>query len=223
VRTSLLVFAKVPRPGRSKTRLVPPFSLQGAATLARAMLTDTIGAVARCSAGRRVLVLDGEPGGWVPGGFEVLSQRGRGHAARIAAALDDASHAGGPALLIGMDTPQVTAPLLDRCVARLEHPSADAVLGMAADGGWWALGLRRPDPGVVEGIPMSTVRTGRLQRARLDALGLRTAELPVLRDVDTIDDARAVAAGAPGSAFARALDELGGAGPVEGRAAAAWD
>lgn len=202
----LLVFAKAPVPGRSKTRLTPPLSPWGAVALAKAMLDDTLAAVRRCRAGGRVLVLDGDAGSWIPGGFCVVPQRGCGQAARLAAAFDDAfALSGRPALLIGMDTPQVSTHLLEGCIARLEDPGVDAVLGLARDGGWWAMGLRRPDPRVLDGVPMSSSRTGEEQRARLDSLDLRCATLPVLTDVDTIEDAYAVAEEAPGSAFARAL------------------
>src|SRR5207244_2901221 len=93
-----------------------------------------------------------------------------------------------------------------RCALRcLGSPGVDAVLGAAADGGWWALGLRVPDPGAVRGVPMSTARTGSAQRERLHRLGLRIRELPVLRGVDTCGAALAVAPTAPGGAFAREL------------------
>jgi glycosyltransferase A (GT-A) superfamily protein (DUF2064 family) len=58
-------------------------------------------------------------------------------------------------------------------------------------------------------VPMSAPGTGAAQYARLAALGLRTALLPPLRDVDTIEDARAVALQAPGTRFAAALAGLG--------------
>ena len=67
-------------------------------------------------ADRRLLALDGRPGPWLPAGFEVFAQRGRGLDERLAAAWDSA---GGPGLQIGMDTPQVTAGLLDDCLQRL--------------------------------------------------------------------------------------------------------
>ena len=54
-------------------------------------------------------------------------------------------------------------------------------------------------------VPMSRIYTGAIQRARLAALGLRTVDLPALRDVDDIDAARAVAAAAPESRFAAEL------------------
>jgi rSAM/selenodomain-associated transferase 1 len=198
---SLIVIAKTPVPGRVKTRLTPPCTPGQAARLAAAAIADTFAAALGARrAGCRVVALDGEPGPWIPEGFEVIPQRGDGLADRLAAAFADA---GGPALLIGMDTPQVTPELLDTGLAALED--ADAVFGAALDGGYWGIGLREPDAAVFAGVPMSEAGTGAVQRARLAALGLGTAFLPPLRDVDTIADARTVAAEAPEGAFARTL------------------
>jgi uncharacterized protein len=199
-RPALLVIAKEPVAGRVKTRLCPPCTPAQAAWLARAALADTLAAGGAARDARRVLVLDGRPGSWLPAGWDVVPQRGQGLAERLAAAFDDV---GGPALLIGMDTPQVRPPLLDAGLRALGRH--DAVFGEAADGGYWAIGLRIPDPAVFAGVPMSLDCTGAIQRARLDALGLRTLELPPLRDVDDIAAAHAVAADAPGSRFAAAL------------------
>ncbi len=202
---TLIVMAKAPVPGRVKTRLTPPLRPEQAAGLARAALEDTLAAVARSKlAGRRVVALDGEPDGWLPEGFELVAQRGDGLAQRLAGAFEDV---GGPALLIGMDTPQVTPELLDAGLAGLAD-GADAVFGPAPDGGYWTIGLKRPDARVFDGVPMSRPHTGVAQRARLVALGLETHYLPPLRDVDTYEDARSVAAAAPGARFAAALRDL---------------
>jgi rSAM/selenodomain-associated transferase 1 len=205
--TALLVIAKAPEPGRVKTRLCPPCTPAEAARLAAAALSDTLAAAARARrASRRVLVLDGAADGWVPPAFATIAQRGEGLAERLGTAFADA---GGPAFLVGMDTPQVTPALLDAGLAALER--ADAVLAPAPDGGYWGIGLRRPDPEVFRDVPMSHRRTAAVQRARLADLGLRTTLLPPLRDVDTIADARAVAAECPSSAFARMLALVGAA------------
>jgi glycosyltransferase A (GT-A) superfamily protein (DUF2064 family) len=197
--STVIVIAKAPVPGRAKTRLCPPCTPQEAATLAEAALADTLTAVAACCAERRVLALEGEPGDWLPAGFEVIPQRGNGLAERLAAAFADA---GGRSFLVGMDTPQLTPDLLD---AGLGEPCA---LGQAVDGGWWGLALPAPDERVFADIPMSTLRTGARQRSRLLDLGYSPARLPVLRDVDTIADAHAVAALAPATHFAAALGAL---------------
>ena len=206
--TALIVLAKAPRAGRSKTRLCPPCTPDEAAALARAALADTLEAVLATPADRHVLVLDGPAGDWLPPSLDVLPQRGGGLDERLAHAFADV---GEPALLVGMDTPQLTPADLSGGLARLASPGTDAVLGPAPDGGYWAIGLRAADPRAFLGVPMSTARTGAAQLARLRGLGLRVGLLPALRDVDRIADARAVAALAPTGRFARALALTGAA------------
>ncbi|XRQ16215.1 TIGR04282 family arsenosugar biosynthesis glycosyltransferase [Actinomadura welshii] len=202
----LVVIAKEPVPGRVKTRLTPAYTPAEAAALAEASLRDTLAAVAAAPARRRVLALDGTPGRWLPRGFTVIAQRGGGLDERLACAFDDA-FAGRPLLLIGMDTPQVTPRLLDQARRALDRHGA--VVGPAADGGFWLLGLRRPDPRLLRGVPMSRSCTAAVLLARLRAAGLDAGFLPRLTDVDTPADARAVAARAPGGRFAAAVRALG--------------
>jgi glycosyltransferase A (GT-A) superfamily protein (DUF2064 family) len=168
---------------------VPPCTPAQAAAIAEAALADTLEAVAACGADRRVVALDGEPGPWLPPGFEVVAQVDGGFDQRLAAAW---AVAGGPGVQIGMDTPQVTAGLLDHALAPLD--TDDAALGLAVDGGWWAIGLRRPDARSFLGVPMSTEGTGAAQRNRLEQLGLSVADLPALVDLDTASDLAAVTA-----------------------------
>jgi uncharacterized protein len=200
----LIVLAKQPVPGRVKTRLCPPCTPAEAATLAAAALADTLEAALASGARRVVLALDGRPGPWCPPGVEVVGQGAGPLDRRLTTAW--AAATSGPAVLIGMDTPQVTAADLDAALGALaDH---DAVLGPASDGGWWAIGLRRPHRRAFAGVPMSRTDTGARQHARLTALGLRTAPLPVRTDVDTWDDAVTVARAAPGGRFAAAVDAL---------------
>jgi rSAM/selenodomain-associated transferase 1 len=203
-RPALVVIAKAPVPGLAKTRLCPPLSGEQAAALARAALEDTLAAVLATRAARHVLVLDGEPGAWLADGVELLAQRGGDLAARLADAFADV---GGPALLIGMDTPQLTPELLGEGLELLAS-GFEAVLGPSVDGGYWAIGLARPDRSVFAGVPMSRPDTGVLQLRRLRELGLRTCSLPALRDVDRYEDAVAVATLAPATGFARALARI---------------
>ncbi len=209
---ALLVIAKAPLPGYAKTRLCPPCTAEQAAALAQAALLDTLAVVARTPVARRVLVFD-DAGfddaaqSWCPDGFELIAQRGKGLDERLAAAFEDVA---APALLVGMDTPQLTVELLLDGIAALSLPEVDAVLGPALDGGYWSVGLRRPLREVFAGVPMSEPFTCAAQRRRLRQLGLTLHEQPQLLDVDTIDDARAVARQAPGTQFAAALAALDG-------------
>ncbi len=200
---ALIVIAKAPVPGRVKTRLCPPCTPEQAAALAEASLRDTLAAALRCGAPRRVLALDGEPGPWLPDGFEVIAQRGSGLADRLANAFADV---GGPAFLIGMDTPQVRPEWLDAGLDALSE--RHAAFGASPDGGYWGIGLRRPDAAVFDGVPMSRHFTGAVQRARLAMLGLATAVLRPLLDVDTFADAVAVAREAPRTRFAAELQRV---------------
>ena len=91
-----------------------------------------------------------------------------------------------PVVLIGMDTPQVTPALLAAAAEPLVSRTADATFGMAEDGGFWLLGLRRPDRSLVTGIPGTAAGgapaagAGRLLLNRLASAGLRVALAPRL-------------------------------------------
>jgi uncharacterized protein len=205
----VVIIAKEPRPGRVKTRLTPPYPPVQAAALAEAALADTLATVGEAPVARRVLALDGTPGGWLPPGFEVIAQRGGGLDERIAWALDDArASLPVPVVLIGMDTPQVTAGLLAAAAAPLVAGDADATFGMAEDGGFWLLGLRETDPALLLGVPMSRPDTGSRQLLRLERAGLRVQTVPALIDVDTAAEAERIAAATPGSRFAACLRSI---------------
>ena len=201
---ALIVIAKEPVPGRVKTRLVPPLTGTEAAHLARAALSDTLRVASAVDARQHVLALDGRPGPWLPRGWRVVAQPAGTLDVRLVAAFGAAST--GPALLIGMDTPQVRPAQL----AAFDPDCHDACLGLAEDGGYWAIGLRSPAlaAGVISGVPMSTSHTGAEQLRRLHTAGLHVQLLDTLADVDTIDVADGVAAAAPSTQFAAALRGL---------------
>jgi glycosyltransferase A (GT-A) superfamily protein (DUF2064 family) len=215
---ALLVVAKAPVPGRAKTRLCPPATPQQAAGIAAAALLDTVDAVTATAGVVPVIALTGELARAVDGGriraalrgWTILEQRGETFGARLAAAHADtaARYPGAPVLQIGMDTPQVTPALLGYAVERLLGGTL-ALLGRAFDGGWWALGLREPaGAAALRGVPTSRADTGALTEAALRRQGLPVARLPRLSDVDTMEDAWAVAAAAPGTRFAALIREL---------------
>lgn len=199
---ALIVLAKAPRAGRVKTRLCPPCTPETAAALAEAALIDTLTIAVATPAARHVLVLDGPPGSWLPPGFDVVPQCDGDLGRRLHAAFCSVA---GPAVLVGMDTPQVTSGLLAGALAALGDEGTDAVLGLADDGGYWAIGLNDPTAPVFDGVPMSTDSTGRRQLAALRRRGLRVALLDRLRDIDRYADAAAVARAYPRTRFATAF------------------
>lgn len=202
--TAVVVIAKECIPGRVKTRLHPPFTLEQAAELASAALADTLAAVDAAAPERRVLLFDGTTPPDEAAGYDVIPQAAGDLDERLAAMFDALD---GPVLLVGMDTPQLTAdllrPVLDSWADGGRGP--DAWFGPANDGGFWALGLRDPDGALVRGVPMSRDDTGAVQLSRLIDAGLDVAMLPELTDVDTVDDAREAADAAPAHRFAAAL------------------
>lgn len=199
--TVIVVIAKECLPGKVKTRLHPPLSLDQAAELAAASLDDTLRVVAAMPATRRILAFDGVVPPIGAAGFEILPQVDGGLDERLAAIFDSCDE---PTLLIGMDTPQVTPALLEPVFTDWAE-DIDAWFGFADDGGFWALALAEPNGDLIRGIPMSRHDTGARQLDRLRGAGLRVALLPTLTDVDTIDDAYSVAGIAPSGGFAVAL------------------
>jgi uncharacterized protein len=202
-QTQVIVIAEEPVPGLAKTGLTPPLRPEEAALVAAAALADTLDVVAAAPAARRVIALDGAAGAWLPGGFEVIGQRGGGPGERLAAAFADA-HASAqlPMVLIGTDTPQVTADMIGDAIASLESGEADAVFGPATNGGFWLLGLRRPDRSLLAGVPMASPDAGRVLLERLAGDGSRVALAPRLTAVGTFDAAEQVARQIPASRFA---------------------
>jgi glycosyltransferase A (GT-A) superfamily protein (DUF2064 family) len=190
--TALIVIAKECVAGKVKTRLHPPLSLAEAAHVAQLCLTATLQTGRRMPATRRILFFDGDAAN-VAGDahdYEVVRQPAGTLDGRLGHVFDLVDE---PAVLIGMDTPQVTP---ERFAGFFDEwpEGTDAVFGPARDGGFWALGMRSPTGSLVRGVRMSRPDTGALQLRRLLAAGLVVRQLPELRDIDTVDDLETVAA-----------------------------
>jgi glycosyltransferase A (GT-A) superfamily protein (DUF2064 family) len=216
---TLLVVAKAPEPGRAKTRLAATVGDRVAAEIAAAALLDTLDAVAAAPVAARVVALTGDLDAAAGAAdirrrlesFTVIGQRGDDFADRLANAHADAgSNAGGrPVLQIGMDTPQVTDRLLASCARRLLR--AQAVLGLACDGGWWVLGLQSPATAeCLRSVPMSQPDTGELTLKALRDNGIDVTPVELLTDFDLVDDVAAVREACdPASRFARVTRAAG--------------
>jgi len=209
----LLVVAKAPVAGLAKTRLMPIASPEQAADIAAAALLDTLDAVLATPGVTPVVAMTGAVADarrrdeleTLLRRCVVLPQRGNDFPQRLANAHADvaARFPGRAVLQIGMDTPQVTPALLADALDRMV---ADGVLGLAEDGGWWALGLRDPAHArALADVPTSRSDTGQLTLSALRNKGLQIDALPVLSDVDTIEDATKVASAAPAGRFAHAV------------------
>ncbi len=195
---TVLVVAKAPVPGLAKTRVAKTVGDHAAADLAAAALLDTLDVVG--SVGWPVVVaMAGDLGAasrsveiraaLAP--YTVIPQRGDGFGERLAAAHNDADGGHG-VVQVGMDTPQLAA--VDLLLAGQALESHDVAVGPAEDGGWWLLALRTPvHAKVLANVPMSRPNTGRLTVDALIEAGADVMMLRPLADVDTWEDARALA------------------------------
>jgi uncharacterized protein len=191
--TAIVIFAKAPRPGTVKTRLVPLLGADGAAGLHARLVKKTL-ETAR-AAGFRRTELHGSPDCNDPffrfcaGHYGVtLASQGPGDlGARMLAAFESALTTHARVLLIGSDCPALTARHL-RQAERALREGADAVLGPCEDGGYALIGLKRVDARLFEGIAWGSDSVAADTRARLAGLGWRWQELEMLWDVDRPED-----------------------------------
>lgn len=186
---TVLVVAKAPAGGRSKTRLVPPLTPAVAAALYEALLLDTIDACRAEVDDVRILYADEDDetllAALLPD-VPLVRQQGRGLAEALR--LGIARHVGaGPVAIVSSDVPGLPPGSLTTTFAALAD-GADIVLGPAVDGGYWLIAMREPHDAPFRGIPWSTPAVHAVTRCRCDEAGLRVVELPLWRDIDTLVD-----------------------------------
>ncbi len=173
------------------------------------MLRDVLSRVRQMKNIKPFLVFDGDASEFSWRGLEVRKQGPGGLADRLAkSVIDCGARPNVPLLIIGMDSPEITTRLLEQSVEQLARPAVDAVLGPTRDGGYWGIGMKRPDPSAFHNVPMSTSRTFAAQLSVLQERGMRTELLPELSDVDVFSDAFEVARRIPDSLFARAVEAV---------------
>lgn len=190
---SVLIFAKAPVPGQVKTRLVPVLGAEGAARLAARLIEGGVETAVVAGVGPVELWCAPDAAHPTFGalaarhGVRLAVQEGGDLGERMARAIADALARHPRALLIGTDCPSCEAADL-RQAANWLAQGQDAVLGPVEDGGYWLIGLTRPQPALFEGIAWSTGGVMAATRERLRALGLRWSELPVRWDLDRPED-----------------------------------
>lgn len=191
----LLIFTRYPMPGQVKTRLIPELGPEGAARLQRRMtehVLDMARAAGRFWPGSRLCVCYTGAArrcfrDWLGGGLQ-YAQQGQGDLGlRMQQAFGSAFRKGAaPVVLMGTDVPGITSDILGRALQALQ--TRDVVLGPAADGGYYLIGMRVFSPGLFEGIDWSTGQVAAQTRKNMQRLGLQGEHLPVLRDMDSPED-----------------------------------
>ena len=196
VASQLVVLARWPAPGRCKRRLASSLGAEAAARV-QARLTGHTLAVARQLAGQLGIELVLAVDGLAPraarrlgdqlGVGRIVLQGGGGLGVRMQRQFQRAAtERARRVVLIGSDLPQLERADLVSAFAALDHQ--EAVLGPACDGGYWLIGLRRPEPALMEGIAWGSEQVLEQTLAALARRGLKPALLPWRRDLDKGED-----------------------------------
>jgi rSAM/selenodomain-associated transferase 1 len=186
------IFARVPEAGRVKTRLVPPLSPDEACRLYEAMLRDLFSRLSRLKKTQVTVFYAGDdpeplrellPAGTTRVSLE--AQRGDALGDRLHHAFEHLLESERDvAAIIGSDSPDLPIPYLKRAFLKLKHK--DVVLGPASDGGYYLIGLRRPVPGLLDGISWGTEAAFEDTLRQVSDHGLSCSLLPLWYDVDDI-------------------------------------
>jgi rSAM/selenodomain-associated transferase 1 len=185
---AVIVFAKAPRPGQAKTRLIPVLGEVGAALLAERLLHAALRQAVDAAIGPVELCVtpDRDHPAFAAASSRyaiALTDQGGGDLGqRMAHAFERVLATQPRALLIGTDAPALDAAYLRHAAATLDE--ADVVLAPAADGGYALIGLQRPAPTLFAGMRWSHDRVMADTRERVARSGLRHVELPVVHDID---------------------------------------
>ena len=190
----VIVFTRYPEPGKTKTRLTSELGAEGAANLQREMAKHAIGRVSELAKTLPISVEVRYKGGnlslmrqWL--GSEILyrEQEGADLGENMLTAFVEAFRNGAERiLLIGTDCPGISAPILEKAFRELER--SDLVLGPAADGGYYLIGLKKAYPELFSNVPWGTkeVLERTLEIASLE--GLSAGLVDRLHDVDRPED-----------------------------------
>lgn len=191
---AVLVFAKEPRPGAVKTRLIPDIGASAAAKVYRHLLDQALKSAAAIPVDSRYLYANEAP---VDGlltersttlGFQVRLQQGDGLGQRMYQATSETLATHAAVVLIGSDCPEYTPAYLQSALNALA--GHDVVIGPAHDGGYVLLAARRVEAALFADIDWSTPAVLAQTRQRLRSLAWTWTELAPLHDVD---DARGLA------------------------------
>ncbi len=212
-RRALLVMAKEPAAGRTKTRLTPPLTPEQAAALYGCLLRDTLQAVRtavshtpftpfiayapqEARAAFRELAPD----------FQLIAQRGQTLGERLESVLTAVQEAGyQQAAAINSDSASLPPAYLAAAFQALDEEAVDVVFGPCEDGGYYLIGWKRPYPRLLREVTMSTAHVLRDTLSIAREEGLRVSLLPAWYDIDDVADLERLRADENAGPFTRAF------------------
>ncbi|MBV7257725.1 TIGR04282 family arsenosugar biosynthesis glycosyltransferase [Pacificimonas sp. WHA3] len=179
-----IIFARYPEPGRCKTRMIPMLGADGAAMLQARLVTRALDRLAPLLP--ILSVTGGDDRAWrtrFGAGISLRKDAGDDLGARMLAALIP-----GPAIVVGSDVPGMSAELVSAAAMQLD--AHDAVFGPAEDGGFWLVGMTRPDPRLFEGVRWGTDDVLAAVMANAARCDISVARAATLADCDCPEDLR---------------------------------
>ncbi len=188
MRDALIVFAKQPVPGQTKTRLNTILSPEQSAKLYNAFVKDSLRDYSQLECELQ-LYIDGAdtdvPEDWIRSGMQIHEQRGEGLGMRMLNAFTESFGSGAKrVVIVGTDHPSLPKAFLELAFDVLQTPSSICI-GPSRDGGYYALGMNECYAGLFHGMTYShnQVFTQTMQRAAAASDNLTV--LPEWYDVDT--------------------------------------
>ena len=190
-RRTVIVFAREPKDGKTKTRLLTHFSVKAVTELYACFVKDVLSLVRRVDCEQRYLFYAGSGNG-----IPFLRKNSKGFTLRRQAGCDlgERMHRGfcfawskgaTKTLIIGTDCLSITPDDMDQAFGKLHRN--DVVLGPSRDGGYYLIGLNIPESQLFERIPWSSEQVCSLTQQKAEALGQKVGLLAPKEDIDTFD------------------------------------
>ena len=198
---AIVIMAKQPQVGRSKSRLCPPLRPEQAAALAEALLLDTLALVAGLDGVRLAVAItpsEASPyfAGIAPAGTLLLPVAGKHLGDCLSQAMGHLLNLGySRVLALNADGPSLPPAYLWQVIRALERH--DLALGPSQDGGYYTIGMRRLHPALFQNIAWSTSQVLAQTLNIAAASGLSTFLAPPWYDIDTIQDLQRLQASLP--------------------------
>jgi len=187
-KNALIVVAKRPAPGRTKTRLSPPLTPELASSLYECFLCDTLDQMRQVKDAHHVIAYLDEPNYFkrLAPDFELIPQQGHDLGERLDNALSlYLSRGCEHAVIMDSDSPTLPSDYLSQAFNVLSD-GADVVLGPCDDGGYYLIGIKKPTPRLLLEVQMSTPTVADDTIALAKEEGLNLVTLPIWYDVDDV-------------------------------------
>jgi len=192
-KSALLVFTRAPVPGQTKTRLIPLLGTQAAAEFHQTVLLSTLAEANASDFGTVEIWCATENDHLFLKQCELdyacamKIQQGNDLGEKMHHAIETTLEENTFVVLVGSDCPAITTDILNQSCQHLSN-GKDAVLGPADDGGYYLIGLKKPNPCIFQDIIWGEANVAERTRQNFAGQGLDYVELEELPDIDTPDD-----------------------------------